>query len=76
MNLAQPELEIPGMIEFSNLRQMEHTVVYIPYYMPTSNKKFSWPDEKLLTEAFIAMQAIQPAILESDILERRVTGTA
>src|ERR1039457_5454362 len=33
VNLAQPEIEIPGMIEFSNLRKVEDTVVYIPYYM-------------------------------------------
>lgn len=72
VNLVQPEIEIPGMIEFSNLREMEDTIVYIPYYMPTSNEKFSWPDEKLLAEAFVAMQAIQPALQETDILDKRL----
>ncbi len=72
VNLAQPEIAIPGLIEFSNLRELEDTVVYVPYYMPTSNEKFSWPDEKLLAEAFVAMQAIQPRLEESDILDSRV----
>ena len=72
VNLAQPEIEIPGMIEFSNLRPMKDTVVYVPYYMPTTREKFSWPDEKLLAEAFSAMKAMQPLLQESDILDKRV----
>ena len=52
VNLAQPEIEIPGIVEFSNLREVQDTVVYIPYYMPTTREKFSWSDERLLAEAF------------------------
>ncbi len=72
VNLSAPEIEIPGLIEFSNLRPMEHPVVYIPYYMPTSNEKFSWPDDRLLAEAFRAMQSVQPELRETDILDKRV----
>jgi protoporphyrinogen oxidase len=40
--------------------------------MPTTNEKFSWPDEQLLAEAFAAMQAVQPALTPDDVLDSRV----
>jgi protoporphyrinogen oxidase len=72
VNLSDPNIEIPGLIEFSNLRPVDHPVVYVPYYMPTTNEKFSWPDEQLLAEAFAAMQAVQPALTPDDVLDSRV----
>jgi protoporphyrinogen oxidase len=72
LNLSDPHIEIPGMIEFSNLRPVDDHVVYVPYYMPTTNVKFSWSDEKLLGEAFAVMKAIQPELQASDVLDSRV----
>ena len=34
VNIAEPGIEIPGIIEFSNLRPLPDTVVFVPYYMP------------------------------------------
>jgi len=72
VNLSEPGIEIPGLIEFSNLRPVSDTVVYVPYYMPVTNEKFSWPDEKLLQEAFNAMQAVQPALQAEDVIDAKV----
>ncbi len=72
VNLSDPAIEIPGLIEFSNLRPLSETVVYVPYYMPVTNEKFSWPDDKLLQEAFNAMQAVQPALQAEDVIDAKV----
>jgi protoporphyrinogen oxidase len=72
VNLSDTEMEIPGLIEFSNLRPVDHHVVYVPYYMPITNEKFSWPDDRLLDEAFAAMKAVQPALTEDDVLDAKV----
>jgi len=72
INFSQPGVEIPGLIEFSNLRPLAETIVYVPYYMPVTNDKFSWPDEKLLGEAFQAMQAVQPELRQEDIIDAKV----
>jgi protoporphyrinogen oxidase len=72
VNLSDPEIEIPGIIEFSNLRPVDDHVVYVPYYMPVTNEKFSWSDDRLLAEAFAAMLAVQPALVASDVLDSRV----
>jgi protoporphyrinogen oxidase len=72
VNLSEPDIEIPGIIEFSRLRKLDDTVVYVPYYMPTTNPKFQWTDEQLLGEAFAAMQAMQPELRPEDVLDSRV----
>ncbi len=68
VNISDPGIEIPGIIEFSNLRPMDETVVFVPYYMPTSHPKFSWSSEQLLDEAFGYIRRINPDIAREDIL--------
>jgi protoporphyrinogen oxidase len=72
VNLSDSVIEIPGMIEFSNLRPIGDHIIYVPYYMPTTNPKFTWSDDKLVDEAFEAMRAVQPKLERSDILDSRV----
>src|SRR3954453_24028773 len=61
-------MEIPGIIEFSNLRAMDDTVVYVPYYMPVTHPKFSWPDQQLQDEAFGYIRRINPALRPEAII--------
>ena len=74
VNVAEPDIAIPGIIEFSNLRPMPNgeTVVYVPYYMPVTNPKFAWDDQALLDEAFGYLQRINPALTRDDILASKV----
>ncbi len=63
VNISEPGIEIPGVIEFTNLRSVGGTViVYVPYYMPVTNEKFSWSDERLREEAFSCLQRLNPAL--------------
>jgi protoporphyrinogen oxidase len=74
VNISERGLEIPGIIEFTNLRKLgDATVVYVPYYMPVTNDKFSWPDERLLDEAFSCLQRLNPGLLRQDIMDVAVT---
>lgn len=73
VNTSAPDIAVPGVIEFSNLRPIEGaSVVYIPYYMPVTHEKFGWSDDKLLDEAFSYLQQINPALRKEDILAGRV----
>jgi protoporphyrinogen oxidase len=73
VNISEPELEIPGIIEFTNLRDIGgDRVVYVPYYMPVTNRKFSWEDEHLLSEALHCLQRINPALTEDDVIATKV----
>jgi protoporphyrinogen oxidase len=72
INISDPRLTIPGIVEFSNLRPVSDTVVYVPYYMPPSNPKFSWPDDAFLDEAFRYLQMLNPALTKADIVATHV----
>ncbi|CAN7337692.1 NAD(P)/FAD-dependent oxidoreductase [Phenylobacterium sp. LjRoot219] len=71
VNVVEPGIEIPGVIEFSNLRPLPDTVVYTPYYMPTDHPKWSWSDAQLIEESFGYLQRINPQLTEADRLASR-----
>ena len=73
VNISAPGIEIPGVIEFSNLRNVGgDSIVYVPYYMPVTNEKFTWPDERLLAEAFECLQRINPLLKDTDVKDTKV----
>lgn len=73
VNVSEPDMEIPGIIEFSNLRAVgDASVVYVPYYMPTDHPKFMGSEEALLNEAFGYLQRINPALRREDIAATHV----
>jgi protoporphyrinogen oxidase len=72
VNICEPDIQIPGIIEFSNLRPLDHTVVFVPYYMPVTHPKFSWPAQQLLDESFGYIQRVNPATTRDDILASHV----
>lgn len=69
LNISDKEIEIPGIIEMSNLRPFENTIVYVPYYMPQTHPKFSWPDEQIIAEATDYLKRINPVLTDADILD-------
>lgn len=72
LNISDPAIDIPGIVEFSNLRPMPATVVYVPYYMPQTNPKFGRPSEAFVEEAFGYICRLNPAIAPGDLLASRV----
>ena len=69
VNISEPTISIPGVIEFSNLRDVgDATIIYVPYYMPNDFPKFSWSDEALLKEAFGYLRRINPALQDDDVI--------
>lgn len=72
VNMDEPDIAAPGVIEFSNLRPLERTVVYVPYYMPVSHPKFGWSDEALTDEAFGYLQRLNPELTREDLVAARV----
>jgi protoporphyrinogen oxidase len=73
VNISEDGIEIPGIIEFSNLRNVgDDAIVYVPYYMPVTNAKFSWPDDRLCEEAFTCLRRINPTLRQEDIIDVKV----
>ena len=72
VNVAEPGIEIPGFVEFSNLRHVGDAIVYVPYYMPTDHPKFHWADDALLAEAFSCLKRVNPALTPEDVVASHV----
>jgi protoporphyrinogen oxidase len=68
MNIVDRRFAIPGIIEFSNLRPTGDTIVYVPYYMPTNNPKFSREDAFFRDEAFDYLKEINGALTDDDLI--------
>lgn len=66
VNINDPAIEIPGIVEFSNLRPVTDHVVYVPYYMPVTHPKFAKSDAELIAESFGYLRRITPALQDSD----------
>ena len=68
VNISDPRFEIPGIVEFSNLRPTADTVVYIPYYMPATHEKFGKDDLFFRAEGFGYLKLLNPALRHDDIV--------
>lgn len=67
VNINDPAIEIPGIIEFSRLRPVDGTVVYVPFYMPQTHPKFGRDDDAFVTESMAAIRRLNPAIGDDDL---------
>jgi len=76
LNISDDAIEIPGIIEMSNLRPFDTSLVYVPYYMPHTHPKFSWTDARFIEEASGYLKRINPILTQSDILDAHVSRYA
>ncbi|MBD9449818.1 NAD(P)/FAD-dependent oxidoreductase [Rhizobium sp. RHZ01] len=72
VNIVDENIEIPGLIEFSNLRPIDDTIVYVPYYMPVTLPKWQWSDQQFIDEAFGYIRRVNPKITQTDLVDAKV----
>jgi protoporphyrinogen oxidase len=71
VNAFDPSIGIPGFVEFSRLRPTGDTIVYVPYYMPTSNPGWRRSDAELIDEAFGYLKRVNPSLTDADRIDAR-----
>ena len=73
MNISDPAIEIPGVIEYSNLnpgtRDGEH-ILYAPFYMPKTHPKWSRSNAELIDEVIGYLVRLNPAFKPEWVLAR------
>jgi protoporphyrinogen oxidase len=61
MNINDPRIEIPGLIEYTNLNPLDGSaIVYAPYYMPQSHPKYRRDFQAFIDETLAYMKLIRP----------------
>lgn len=73
LNTNDPDMDIPGLVEYSNLRPLDEHIVYVPFYMPGEHPKFQEPDQAFLDKVKRYLQKINPQLADADFLELRAS---
>lgn len=73
LNTNDPEMDIPGLVEYTNLRPLDHHIVYVPFYMPGEHPKFAEPDQAFLDKVRCYLKKINPALSDADFIDLRAS---
>jgi protoporphyrinogen oxidase len=72
LNTNDDMMDIPGIIEYSNLNPEVGHIVYVPYYMPQHHAKFHESEEQFKEKVIQYFTLINPTLEEDDIEAIRV----
>jgi protoporphyrinogen oxidase len=73
LNTNDPDMDIPGLVEYSNLQPLDQHVVYVPFYMPGEHPKFAEPDQAFLDKVRRYLKKINPALVDNDFIDMRAS---
>jgi protoporphyrinogen oxidase len=73
LNTNDPEMDIPGVVEYTNLRPMKDHIVYVPFYMPGEHPRFADDNQVFLDKVRRYLKRINPALADEDFLDMRAS---
>lgn len=73
LNTNDEEMDIPGLVEYSNLRPLDQHIVYVPFYMPGEHAKYAESDEVFLGKVKRYLKKINPALQDDDFIAMRAS---
>lgn len=73
LNISDTRIEIPGLIEMSNLQPFNEHIVYVPFYLPQDHPKFAQSNEAFVQETLDYFSLLCPAFSVSDVIDVNVS---
>lgn len=77
LNTNDDNMDIPGLVEYTNLRSIEDSpnthIVYVPFYMPAEHPKFADSDAVFLDKVKRYLMAVNPEVQDKDFLAMRAS---
>ncbi|WCM53071.1 NAD(P)/FAD-dependent oxidoreductase [Pseudomonas sp. WJP1] len=73
LNTNDPDMDIPGVVEYSNLRPLDQHIVYVPFYVPAEHPKFAEPDQVFLDKVQRYFKKINPSLTDDDFIDLRAS---
>ena len=73
LNVNDPEMDIPGIVEYTNLRMLDNHVLYVPFYMPGEHEKFQDSDQLFLDKVRSYLKKINPELTDDDFIDMRAS---
>ena len=73
VNVNDEKMDIPGLVEYTNLHPLDHIIVYVPFYLPGEHPKYRDPDEVFIIKVKKYLMTINPEITGEDFLDIRAS---
>lgn len=73
LNTNDPEMDVPGIVEYTNLRPMDTHIVYVPFYMPGEHPKYRDDDAVFLEKVRRYLKKINPSLNDDDFIDIRAS---
>ena len=73
LNVNDEHMDIPGIVEYTNLRPMNEHIVYVPFYMPSEHAKYQDVDEVFLNKVKLYFKTINPSLVDDDFIDIRAS---
>jgi protoporphyrinogen oxidase len=73
LNINDPEMAIPGLIEYSNLYPMPYSIVYVPFYMPKTHPKYANDNASFIKEVLDYLPRLNPAFAKDWVMATHVS---
>lgn len=73
LNTNDPEMDIPGLVEYTNLRPLDQHIVYVPFYVPGEHPLFREPDQNFLDKVQRYLKKINPELHDEDFIDLRAS---
>jgi len=72
LNINDPDMDIPGLVEYSNLMPMNNHIVYVPFYMPGELEKYSDSDAVFVEKVICYLKKINLALNDANFIDVKV----
>lgn len=73
VNTNDPDMDIPGIVEYTNLHPMDAHIVYVPFYMPGEHERYGDSDEVFADKVQRYLRMINPQLAADDFIDVRVS---
>ncbi|MBY4687793.1 NAD(P)/FAD-dependent oxidoreductase [Burkholderia dolosa] len=73
LNTNDPDMDIPGIVEYTNRRPLDAHVVYVPFYVPGEHPVYQQPDSVFIDKVKRYLMKINPAITPDDFIDIRAS---
>jgi protoporphyrinogen oxidase len=73
LNTNDDEMDIPGIVEYTNLRPLDQHIVYVPFYMPGEHPKFKDDNSVFINKVRNYMKKINLQLKDDDFIDIRAS---
>jgi len=72
LNINDANMDIPGLVEYSNLMPLDNHIVYVPFYMPGENDKYKDDDDVFVKKVIKYLKIINPKLNDDSFIDIKV----